>query len=249
LGGGVGNIRNNIGNNSVVYSVTKLKYLTEVIIPHLIMYSLLTQKRSDFILFKWAVELIQNAEHLSLAGIQKIVALRLKASLNKGLSDELKKAFFKQVERPRAEFLQIPNPNWLAGFVCGEGCFLVGVAKSKFTGYQVRLLFSINQHNRDSQLMGSLVKYLSCGEVYPKLNKSYGEFVVSKFYEIESKIIPFFNKYPIHGDKTKDWDSFQRAAIIIQNKGHLTMEGLGEIRTLRLKEDMNLSRYSSKKDE
>lgn len=122
------------------------------------MYSLLIQKRSDFILFKWAVELIQNAEHLSLAGIQKIVGI--KASLNKGLSDELKKAFpnFKQVDRPSTEFLQIPDPNWLAGFVCGEGCFLVGVAKSKFTkyGYQVRLFFSINQHNRDSQLMGSL---------------------------------------------------------------------------------------------
>lgn len=94
--------------------------------------------------------------------------------------------------------------------------------------------------------MESLVKYLSCGEFYPKLNKSYGEFVVSKFYDIESKIVPFFNKYPIHGDKAKDLDSFKRVAIIIKNKGHLTVEGLGEIR--KIKEDMNLSRYSSKKD-
>jgi hypothetical protein len=35
-------------------------------------------------------------------------------------------------------------------------------------------------------------------------------FVVSKFSDIESKIIPFFNKYPIHGDKSKDFDSFNQ---------------------------------------
>jgi len=95
--------------------------------------------------------------------------------------------------------------------------------------------------------MQSLVSYLGCGEFYPKLDKSYGEFVVGKFSDIESKIIPFFNKYSVHGDKAKDFDSFKRAAVILQNKGHLTTEGLEEIR--KIKGGMNLSRYASKIDE
>jgi len=129
----------------------------------------------------------------------------------------------------------------------------VGVSQSKSTksGYSVRLNFSMGQHKRDSLLMKNISKYLSCGEFYPKPERSIGEFIVSKFPEIESKIIPFFNKYPLHGDKSKDFDSFKRAAVIIQNKGHLTTEGLEEIRIkrLRLKGVLNSSRYASLKEE
>lgn len=122
------------------------------------------------------------------------------------VSQRLKAAFPHIIPAIRPPVLDqtIKNPHWLAGFVCGEGCFLVSVAKSTKFGYQVRCNFSISQHLRDSKLMESLVKYLSCGEFYQKLNNSYGEFIVSKFPDIESKIIPFFNKYPLHGDKAKD---------------------------------------------
>jgi hypothetical protein len=77
--------------------------------------------------------------------------------------------------------------------------------------------------------------------------KSSEEFIVSKFSDIESKIIPFFNKYPLHGDKSKDFDSFKRVAIIIKNKGHLTTEGLEEL--LKIKGGMNSVRYASLEDE
>lgn len=41
---GVGNIRHNKSNNSVRYSVTKIKDLRNVIIPHFLKYPLITQK-------------------------------------------------------------------------------------------------------------------------------------------------------------------------------------------------------------
>lgn len=72
----------------IVYSVKDIK----VIIDHFDKYSLITDKNSDFKLFKQQVyQLTQQKEYLNLDGLYKIVAI--KASMNRGLSDELKLAF------------------------------------------------------------------------------------------------------------------------------------------------------------
>ena len=59
-------------------------------------------------------------------------------------------------------------------------------------------------------------------------------FVVRKFEDINSKIIPFFNEYIIKGVKYKDWSE---AAKLIESKNHLTPEGYNKIR--KIKENMN----------
>ena len=92
------------------------------------------------------------------------------------------------------------------------------------SGYQARLVFSISQHLRDSDLIKSIVNYLGCGNFRPRHKKSYGEISVQKFSDIVSKIIPFFDEYPIHGDKAQGFASFKRVAIIVQNKEHLTID-------------------------
>jgi hypothetical protein len=55
--------------------------------------------------------LIQNKEHLTMEGLCKIVAI--KASMNNGLSDELKAAFqgITPVQRPNGLNCQIKDPN------------------------------------------------------------------------------------------------------------------------------------------
>jgi len=73
-----------------------------------------------------------NKEHLSLEGLNKIINIR--ASMNLGLSENLKNTF-NVIPAPRPEILfeEIPNPYWLSGFVCGDGCFMVSVGKSSST--------------------------------------------------------------------------------------------------------------------
>ena len=97
----VGTVRENKNENISVYEVGSFKDLIEVIIPHFNKHLLITQKHADFSLFKYAMDLIQKKEHLTLAGLHKIVAI--KAAMNKELlSDELKK-FFPEIiplERP-----------------------------------------------------------------------------------------------------------------------------------------------------
>jgi hypothetical protein len=90
--------------------------------------------------------------------------------------------------------------------------------------------------------MKSLVSYLSCGNYYPFSNKHAGEFVVTRFLDINSKIIPFFKNYQIKGEKSKDFADFCKLAHLINNKDHLTPEGLEHIR--KIKAGMNRGRIS-----
>ena len=107
---GVGTV-NKAGKDLVHYRVTSLQYLIKIIIPHFDKYSLTTQKRADFELFKMVVEMMSRGEHLTNKGIQKIVAI--KASMNLGLSEELKKAFptVITVKRPLVEVPKTLDPN------------------------------------------------------------------------------------------------------------------------------------------
>jgi hypothetical protein len=86
---GVGNICNQ-GSNVVRYQVKSIKELL-VVIKHFDNYPLITQKLADYIIWKNIILMMQQKEHLTLEGLKKIVAL--KASLNLGLSDQLKEAF------------------------------------------------------------------------------------------------------------------------------------------------------------
>jgi hypothetical protein len=63
----------------------------DLIINHFDKYPLITQKQADYLLFKSAFELIKCKAHLSLEGLDSLV--KIKASINKGLSDKLKEAF------------------------------------------------------------------------------------------------------------------------------------------------------------
>ena len=102
---GVGNISRN--KESALYQVNSLKDLVNVIIPHFESYPLLTKKKADFLLFKLAIELIKQKEHKNIEGIHKLIGI--KASLNKGLLNELSSSFNNITPQERPEvFLPAP---------------------------------------------------------------------------------------------------------------------------------------------
>ena len=91
----------------------------------------------------------------------------------------------------------------MVGFVDAEGCFFVGIAKGTTKiGKVVQLKFSISQHYRDELLLISFINYFGCGQ-YQKRNIKYssGEYIVTKFKDINEKIIPkiFFTCNKIYG--------------------------------------------------
>jgi len=85
----VGNIFLN-SREGVSFRIQSPKDLAKIV-ALLDLYPLKTQKFSDYVLFKEALNLILNKQHLTLSGLHKIVAI--KAKMNLGLSESLQAAF------------------------------------------------------------------------------------------------------------------------------------------------------------
>lgn len=232
------------GETTLQYTVKSIKDLDRII-SHFDIYPLLSQKWADYKLFKDAISLIRNKEHLTLEGFRKV--LSIKASMNLGLSDELKISFpdIKSRSRPSHKSVIDSNridPNWIAGLASGDGCFHISIRNSPTAklGKSVVLKFHIVQHSRDIELIKLLISTIGCGRIELMLEQSAVYFVVTNFKDISEKIIPLFDEYPIQGVKALDYSDLKKTVNLIQNKEHLTKEGLLKIQSI--KSNMNIFR-------
>jgi len=238
---------NNIGTIAdreegvVKFSVSSITDL-ENIINHFNSYPLISQKWSDYQLFKQAFELVKCKKHLTLSGLKEIVSI--KASLNKGLSEELKVAFPNVIPvlRPIVLSQEIKDPYWLSGFINAEGSFYIVFSKSLNSALRekVTVRFSIAQHSRDEALIRSIIEYLGCGNVYTRSGGRAVDFKITSLDNLINKLIPFFEMYPMIGSKSLDFLCWCKVANLIKNKIHLTSIGLEEIREIN--KEMNLRR-------
>jgi len=80
--------------DSVYYRIETIKEL-QVIENHFDKYLLRTQKQAGYLLFKMAINLIKNKEHLTMEGLRKILAIR--TLMNLGISEKL--SFHKKILR------------------------------------------------------------------------------------------------------------------------------------------------------
>jgi len=228
-------------NGCCDFTIGSLDQIITKVIPHFDKYPLKTNKYSDYLLFKQVVMIMQRKEHLTAEGLQNIINIR--ASLNRGLTPLLLEAFPNTVALARPSLLPETklDPQWVAGFTSGDGCFKISIRESKLhkTGGRVVLLFVVTQHIRDELLLKSLVDFFGCGQTYSY--KEYTEFRCQSFKDNYEKILPFFNKYPIIGVKAKDLQDWAKVAQMIQTKDHLTDEGFEHIRIIR--KGVNKGRY------
>lgn len=235
--GGIGKIYKGRENSSL-FAVTSLQEMNQVLFPFFEMYPLITQKKADFILFKETGELMVNKQHLTLKGLEHIVSIR--ASINKGMSDDLKQAFpnIVPVKRPLIVNQVIKDPNWLVGFISAEGCFYINLKNNPKmkTGYSVELVLTIVQHSRDEALMRSLKDYLDCGKVYVKGDRV--DYKISKLKDLSEKVLPLIQG--IKGVKSLDFEDFKKVMEIMEKGLHLTSEGIDQIR--QIKAGMNWGR-------
>jgi len=243
---GVGKVRKN-SKTTAILRVDNIKEL-QTIIDHFNNYPLITAKSSDFLLFEECFNLIKQKQHLTPEGFEQILAL--KYNLNKGLPEELKLAFpnVVAVPRPVFEFNGIPDPFWVSGFVSGDSSFSVSIEKSTSKlGKRVRLIFGTCLHIRDKELLVGMAKFFNDmvpigkeSQVHSSESKSIALLQIKNNFDIENKVIPFFNKYPILGVKSLDFADFKEVAELVKNKEHLTADGLSKI--TKIVDGMNLDR-------
>ena len=161
--------------------------------------------------------------------------------MGKGLTSELKTVFPDLVPANELGISNLTlskdliiNPNWLAGFISAEGCFIISIHESPSVkiGYQVQLKFALTQHIRDKELFEYFVKYLGFGRT--AINREGIDFIVTKLSDLKDKLLPLLHlQHPIVGYKYLDYLYFLEAVEIMQKKLHLTEEGLNKLREIQ----------------
>lgn len=222
--------------NLVSYNVRSLNDI-QTIVNHFDKYPLITQKWSDYQLFKQVFELMKQKQHLNSEGLNQIVAI--KAVSNNGLSEKLKILFPKTIPavRPSVKSQIIPDPYWVAGFVEGEANFYIKISSKNDVSFR----FLVTQHVRDMEVLKNLAIYLKCGYSVPRSNSvNHGDYIATKKEDLKCKIIPFFENFSLQGNKLKDFLDFKKAVELKCNCTSLTSENLAEI--LQIKQGMNQNR-------
>ena len=219
----------------VYYTVGSTKDIIKYILPHFDKYNLVTLKIKDYLVFKNIVLLIEKGEHKSLSGLLKIFSLR--AILNKGLPSFIKAEYpnITPAVEPEFKLSNYLNSHWLSGFITAEGSFFISIYSNekRKAGYAVSLVFSLSQDLRDLELLNRLVNYLGCGIVREHPNRNTAELIITKNEDINLKLIKFLIKFPLSGVKLLDFERFKQVSFLIENKMHLTQDGIELIKTIK----------------
>jgi len=134
-----------------------------------------------------------------------------------------------QPERPLAA-------EWVVGFVDGEGCFSVPIFRNATCrlGWQVQPEFAVAQGQRSVNVLHALQLFFGCGSV--TVNRRHDDhrqdmwrFGVRRLSDLEDRIVPFFEQYPLLTAKAGDFASFARAVRLMKERAHLSMSGLRQI--------------------
>ena len=183
---GVGAIYHRPDRKKSVYRVTNVNYIKNIIIPHFTEYPLISQKAIDFWLWSKVVEIILNKDHLTKEGFLKVLSYY--ASINKGVSKKVWNYYpdILPADKPIINLPEKLNPQWVSGFVGGDGGFSIYVRSvndyalnpstqgqdpgSGPRGEKVYCRFHIAQHSKDLELMQMFVQFFGCGKVEVRSN-------------------------------------------------------------------------------
>jgi hypothetical protein len=88
-----------------------------------------------------------------------------------------------------------------------------------------------------------LVIYLNCGLVETvKTRPTQSSYVVYKFNDITNKIIPFFEKYSLRGNKVLDFYDFKKVVNIVGEISKYDEHSATLKEILKIKRNMNRNR-------
>lgn len=120
-------------------------------------------------------------------------------------------------------------PDWVVGFVDGEGCFHVSVNRhpEMSVGFQVLPEFVIVQHARDRQILMALKRFFGAGIV----RQNHGDRDCLRIRKLDAlqQVCDFFLKHPLKTKKNVDFRKFRKIILLMDQQRHLQIDGLLEI--------------------
>ena len=126
--------------------------------------------------------------------------------------------------------------NWISGFTDGEGCFVISVIRNSTTrfGKQIFPEFVITQGAKSLSALETIKKFFRCGSIvlnkrYDNHNEHLYRYCVRSISELNEKIVPFFDKFPLRTYKRKDFTLFKKVIKMMSRKQHLEERGWNTI--------------------
>lgn len=112
------------------------------------------------------------------------------------------------------------DPNWVTGFIDGDGCFHISIVediKTK-TSWRVRPHFQIGTHIKDIVLMEDIKNFFQVGSINLKHGSKSIMFRVQSIQEL-NVIIDHLEKYPLITKKYQDFKMFSKVHSIKKKWG------------------------------
>jgi len=207
------------------------------LIKFLDLYPLQTSKVLDYEDFKKSLLFWSDINNHTVEGVVKLKKITKNMNNNRNLTERYNYLNFK----PQSKNL---NPNWIVGFIDGEGCFYCYIQKDSKSPI-IQLSLEISQSTHDWLVLSRLAQELNCGrfkittEMKKNLN-GVSRLIIMNNSDLIEKILPFFDKYPLKTKKRLDYEDFKLLWQFKKEKKHLTEIGLSQMK--QIKENMNFGR-------
>ena len=132
-------------------------------------------------------------------------------------------------------------PDWVVGFVDGEGCFSVSIHRNDLArptdGWHIQPTFQVSQHVDHVDVLHDLQSFFDCGRVRMKgKGSSVAVYVVHSTIVLEEQILPFFEQRELQV-KRDDFESFARIVRAVRRRSHHRRDVFEEV--VRLAYGMN----------
>ena len=135
------------------------------------------------------------------------------------------------------------SEDWVVGFVDAEGCFHVSINRhpEMSVGFQVLPEFVVVQHSRDRQILMALKRFFGAGSV--RRNHDDRDCLRIRKLKALQEVCEFFLKHPLKTKKNVDFRKFRKILNLMDQKRHLSIEGLVEIIDIAM--EMNTTKRPS----
>ncbi len=131
-------------------------------------------------------------------------------------------------------------PDYLAGYVDGEGSFHVALQRNPSSrhGWQLVPEFHVSQNPERASVLLLIQSYLGCGRIRPNARKGALDrslvFVVRNRTDLVERVIPFFEAHPLLSEKRGEFETFAVIVRAMAAGEHLVPEGF-RLRELALR--------------
>lgn len=214
-----------VSEKKVYFDVNSMKELS-IIISHFLSYPLQSQKRFQFNIFMCLYNLFSAKTHLTVPGFLQCISL-INVLNNPVNPHALAEIIGRYGTLPALILPPVPiivyqlTPQWILGFIAGEGCFSFFRSTLKSQIQVFAMVIEISQLPIDNQLLLEIGKSIGPCALYTRTNYV-SRLRFSTLPYLQHYVLPFFfnNPLPVNSYKRIQYDIWL-SAVEIALKGQI----------------------------